>query len=119
MGKLQERAIDDKFLERLGFAVSALEYFLALEESEFPSDVGYSGLWPSMVAAALHIQRANYVELRDIGERFLDRYLDGLIGYVPKRNTPVILPPPVESAVCNELKHVWAVDEPVTLAIAE
>ena len=111
MGRLQGMNVDNRFLERLGFAVSAFEYFMALEESEM--FLGFGSFWPSMVAASLHIQHAGYECLQGVGEDFLNRYLQGLFGYAPGRRSPVILDAPVESDVCYELIRVLGEGETV------
>ena len=117
MGTLKEIALDDRYLERLGFAVSAFEYFCALEESSLIE--GFREFWPSMVCSAMHIQHAGYDDLRGIGEDFFNRYLSGCFGYVRGRSTPVILDAPVVSDVCGKIVGLQREGECAKLAVGE
>ena len=111
MGRVHGFNVDNRFLERLGFAIASFEYFMALEESEI--SLGFNSFWPSMVAGCLHIQRADYEDLKGTGEDFLNRYLNGLVGYHPKEipGRPAFGDAPVTTDVCVEIARVLSEGE--------
>lgn len=64
----------EEFLQRVGFAVGAFEYFVALESDSLSGSMSFEVLWPSILAASIHIERARSDELEKIGYEYLKLY---------------------------------------------